>query len=250
MRLYVYLDLRCSCSWIEPKKPSTGRDEELSKSMAHYASSFVESCNEWLSASLLNVTPKCQSVHRILSPSIFGTTPWGCGGWGGGGCGGGLKEMWSPTDYRFSAVLVRGWLLQVNVLGKPRWESIYRNPCFFLSKTSCSEKGNGLGVLDVWEQLMGDTSQLTTTQKTENSKELLTASSSTQLPRVSDISGCWLVNTNKSGSNHWACMKEVLYYYNSFFCHSFVIQWFGLSFLMPTSSCSAKIVLRYECVTE
>ena len=44
--------------------------------------------------------------------------------------------------------------------------------------------------------------------------------------------------------------RRFLYYYNSFFCHSFVIQWFGLSFLMPTSSCSAKIVLRYECVTE
>ena len=212
--------------------------------MAHYASSFVESCNEWLSASLLNVTPKCQSVHRILSPSIFGTTPWGCGGWGGGGCGGGLKEMWSPTDYRFSAVLVRGWLLQVNVLGKPRWRRIFRNPYVSSYRNLPLRKGKCFRRLRRLRTIHGGYIP------TENSKELLTASSSTQLPRVSDISGYWLVNTNKSGSNHWACMKEVLYYYNSFFCHSFVIQWFGLSFLMPTSSCSAKIVLRYECVTE
>ena len=210
--------------------------------MVHCASSF---CHETMWMTLSFIIDVNRFLVTFISPSISFGHSVGLWGWGVGD-GGGLKEMWSPTDYRFSAVLVRGWLLQVNVLGKPRWESIYRNPCFFLSKTSCSEKGNGLGVLDVWEQLMGDTSQLTTTQKTENSKELLTASSSTQLPRVSDISGYWLVNTNKSGSNHWACLKEVSLllqlFLLSLICYSVI--WAQFSYAHLVLLCQDRSTLR------
>ena len=154
--------------------------------------------------------------------------------------------MWSPTDYRFKHTFGQGMVITCKCFRETTLRAYLQKPMSLLIKTSCSEKGNGLGVWDVWEQLMGNTSQPKTTQKTENSKELLTTSSSTQLPRVSDISGYWLVNTNKSGSNHWACMKEVSLllqlFLLSLICYSVI--WAQFSYAHLVLLCQDRSTLR------
>ena len=84
----------------------------------------------------------CQSVPRDFYKSLnqFRTTLWGLWGWGRGAEEGSKKcEVLQITV--LSTLLVRGWLLHVNVLGKPRWERIYRSPCLFLSKPPAQKRG-------------------------------------------------------------------------------------------------------------
>lgn len=155
---------------------------------------------------------------------------------------GGLKEVWSPTGYRFNhsfgqrMVFTRKCFRETTLrvyLQKPDWS--------LLIKTSCSEKGNGL---DVWEQVMGGTSQpkiprsYSPLPPLPNSLEWVTF-------QATDL----LTQTNLAVITEPASGR-FLYYCSSFLGHSFVIQWIRLSFLMSISSCSTKIVLRHTCVTE
>ena len=148
--------------------------------------------------------------------------------------------MWSPTGYRFKHSFGQGCSLQVNVLGKPRWRRIFRNPYVSSYRNLPLRKGKCFRRLRRLRTIHGGYIP------TENSKELLTASSSTQLPRVSDISGYWLVNTNKSGSNHWACLKEVSLllqlFLLSLICYSVI--WAQFSYAHLVLLCQDRSTLR------